>query len=91
MTSTNPKLMPIDLKHDVDEINICRNLFRTLVSYLEKFKSQGIEGYMFWAVRGHRPPAGGVLTMPTEGVDTWYAPYAPHGHTGMADKDSKLL
>ena len=38
MTSTNPKFIPIDLILDKDEIDICRNLFRTLVSNLEKFK-----------------------------------------------------
>ena len=43
---------------------------------------------MFWAVRGHRPLAGGILTMPKGGIDTWYT---PHEHTEIADKDSKLL
>ena len=38
MTSTNPKFIPIDLKLDTDEMNICGNLFRALVSYVEKFK-----------------------------------------------------
>ena len=58
--------------------------------------SSGYSVYMFWAVRGHRPPAGGILAMPlagtyempTGGIGTWYA---PRGHTRIADKDAKLL
>jgi len=44
MTSTNPIFIPIDLKLDTDEINICRNLFRALVSYVKitRLLSEGI-------------------------------------------------
>jgi len=31
-------------------------------------REQAAHRYMFWAVRGHRPPAGGVLTMPLAGT-----------------------
>ena len=52
--------------------------------------------YMFWAIRGHQPPAGGVFAMPLAGtwemsaggIDTWYA---PRGHTRITDKGTKLL
>jgi len=43
MTSTNPKSIPIDLKLDTDEMNICRNLFRALVSYLENLNNMILE------------------------------------------------
>ena len=51
-----------------------------LLVILPMYRAERAALYMFWAVRGHRPPTGGV-----------HMYHAPRGHTGIADRDSQLL